>query len=321
MNDQDVVQDAVNVESLPLAQEKPVGECLRQAREARQLSVAEIAQVLKLGVRQVDALESGQWDGLPGATFIRGFVRNYARQVGLDPLPLMQQLDQSLAKPVSNLEVPETRPAMVYSAGFGSSRKNKQMVFGGLAVVIVAGLLYFLAPNDLSALRDSTQAMLDRIGKAEKTAAQAAEPVETKVSDPVFPPGTTPQQVMNPQVLAPAAEPAVNAQPPVVATPVAAEKPPAAAPLALSPPPTAVAGSKPQLRFLATKEAWVEVKDRDGKVVFSQRLAAGSEQLVSGQGPLSLVVGYAPGVELFWHGEKVDLTPHARGDVARLVLE
>ena len=62
----------------------PVGEQLRLAREARGLEVADIAQTLKLGPRQVEALEAGDWKGLPGNTFIRGFVRNYARLVQID---------------------------------------------------------------------------------------------------------------------------------------------------------------------------------------------------------------------------------------------
>jgi cytoskeleton protein RodZ len=61
-----------------------VGEQLRAARKARLLEVADVAQALKLGPRQVEALENGDWEGLPGATFVRGFVRNYARLVQID---------------------------------------------------------------------------------------------------------------------------------------------------------------------------------------------------------------------------------------------
>jgi cytoskeleton protein RodZ len=78
---------------------------------------------------------------------------------------------------------------------------------------------------------------------------------------------------------------------------------------------------KTPLRFVFEKESWVEVRDRDNKVIFSQRGAAGLDQPVSGNGPFSLVIGFAPGVKLFWHGQVVDLVPHTRGDVARLVLE
>jgi cytoskeleton protein RodZ len=75
------------------------------------------------------------------------------------------------------------------------------------------------------------------------------------------------------------------------------------------------------LRFVFASESWVEVRDRDNNVVLSQVGAAGSERAVGGQGPWSLVIGYAPGVKLYWRGQSVDLAPHTKGEVARLVLE
>jgi cytoskeleton protein RodZ len=93
------------------------------------------------------------------------------------------------------------------------------------------------------------------------------------------------------------------------------------APAQLSAPAAAPSGEAAQLRFVFAKESWVEVRDRDNKVVFSQRNPAGVEQSLGGQGPLSVVIGNAPGVALFWRGQAVDLAPHTKGEVARLVLE
>ena len=61
------------------------GAKLRAAREAAGLSVDAVAQQLKLAPRQVKALEDDDWQRLPGRTFVRGFARNYARFVRLDP--------------------------------------------------------------------------------------------------------------------------------------------------------------------------------------------------------------------------------------------
>ena len=93
---QALVDDAVTliVDHAP----QSVGQALRQAREARQLPLADVARALKLGERQLTALESDQWSELPGATFVRGFVRNYARLLALDAAPLMETLDQQLEK-------------------------------------------------------------------------------------------------------------------------------------------------------------------------------------------------------------------------------
>lgn len=311
MNEQVSGQESVSEEASVVVTEMPVGEQLRLAREARGLKVADISQMLKLGPRQVEALEGGDWNGLPGHTFIRGFVRNYARLMQLDPVPMMAQLDRTLVKPVSNLGMQDTGPApMPESGGSGVSRRDRQFVVFGIGLVVLAALAYTLMPADLSALRTSLQTVLDSFSRKEvaeqvvPSAASGSQP--TAANEPVFPPGATQQQVMYPQVLAPAETPATSS---AQGGAEAAAQTPAAANVA------------PQLRFLFDKESWVEVRDRDNKVIFSQRLTSGAEQAVSGQGPLSLTVGYAPGVRLFWRGQPVDLAPHTKGDVARLVLE
>ena len=65
-----------------------VGGKLRTAREAKRLSLEDTAFALKLSPRQVADIEANEWSGLP-KTVIRGFVRNYARYLGLDPAQLM----------------------------------------------------------------------------------------------------------------------------------------------------------------------------------------------------------------------------------------
>lgn len=279
-----------------------VGAQLRAAREARGIALSEVAATLKLGVRQLEALERGDWQVLPGATFVRGFVRNYARFVQIDPLPLMSQLDAVLEKPVSRLGEADSQQTAMPQGGPGISRRDRMVVLSGGLLVVFAALIYFLLPNDLSVWRDSVQELISSLARKDEAAPVAAvEPAPA--SEPVFPPGTTPQQVMNPQ----AETSAADAVAPQAAMPVAEKS-------------LQVAGA-PDMRFVFEKESWVEVRDRDGKVIFSQRGQAVSEQSVSGQGPFSLVVGFAPGVKLFWHGQTVDLAPYTRGDVARLVLE
>lgn len=309
--------------------EQPVGERLREAREARGMTVGDIAQTLKLGSRQVEALEAGRWEVLPGPTFIRGFVRNYARLVQLDPVPMMAILDRVLEKPVARLDVPESRPATMPSSGRGLSRRDRNVVLFGAGLVVLAAGVYFLMPNDLSALREDIQSLVNSLSRKDQPAGESAQ--TNAAPEPVFPPGTTPQQVMNPQAMVPAE----NVPPPVappVSEPVAPAAPvngaaqpatPPAPPASAPPPatPSASAATAPQLRFVFDKDSWLEVRDRNNKVVFSQRLTAGAEQSLTGNGPLSVVVGYAPGAHLYWRGQPVDLAPHTKGDVARLVLE
>jgi cytoskeleton protein RodZ len=145
--------------------------------------------------------------------------------------------------------------------------------------------------------------LLDSLARKE----EPAPPVAVAAVEPAFPPGATPQQIMSPQTLTPASEEAAPAAAPTTSAGTVA--------------PTTAAATPGQMRFVFDKESWLEVRDRDNRLIFSQRIAGGNEQVLAGAAPLSLVIGYAPGVRLFWQGKPVDLVPHTKGEVARLVLE
>ena len=311
------IEDVV-AESADSAPVRPgVGAQLRAAREALGMPIADAAAALKLGVRQLEALEEGDWKVLPGVTFVRGFIRNYARIVHLDPLPLMRELEGVLEQPASRLgEADITHVPMPSSGRAGVSRRDRVVILVGGGLVLLAALVYSLIPSDLSSLRLSLQGLVERFSHKEVPAETVVAPAP---NDPVFPPGSTPQQVMNPQALVPAPE---ILAPTSVATPAAEQGERRAAAVIAPTGDAAISAAASPIRFVFDKESWVEVRDRSDKVIFSQRGAAGSEQGVpSGEGPFSLTVGYAAGVRVFWRGQAVDLAPHTRGDVARLVLE
>jgi cytoskeletal protein RodZ len=70
------------------------GTVLREARERRSISLADVARKTKLSRSSLEMLEAGEIDSLPGEVFVRGFIRSYARSVGLpesEPLGLFEQ--------------------------------------------------------------------------------------------------------------------------------------------------------------------------------------------------------------------------------------
>ena len=84
------------------------GARLKSAREAAGLSLDQVAQQLKLAPRQVRALEDEDFAQLPGRTFARGFVRNYARLMNLDGDDLLSMLPDAAHAPA--LEAPALHP-------------------------------------------------------------------------------------------------------------------------------------------------------------------------------------------------------------------
>ena len=300
-----------------------IGEQLRRAREQHGSTLADIAQTLKLSQRQVAALESGDWTALPGQTFIRGFVRNYVRLLGMAPDHLKGALDLAFDKPVDTLQIrPVSTTEMPRERA--SSGRDRWFVMVGLGVALVSVIAYVLLPEHLSALRESAQSIISGVGKTPEPPVVAVQAEPVPAAEPLMPPGATPQQVLNPQVApvamdTPAAPPT---SPAVVPSPLSQALVPPPAPVIENATQNAAATAESaQLRIVFTKDSWVEVREREGKVIFSQRLAGGVERQLSGKGPLTLHIGNAPGVEIYWRGQAVDLAPHSRGNIARLVLE
>ncbi len=74
----------------------PIGDRLREAREAKGLSLDDVARQTRIPIRHLEHIEHEEWDALPAITYSVGFVRNYANAVGLDGAALGAELRQQL---------------------------------------------------------------------------------------------------------------------------------------------------------------------------------------------------------------------------------
>jgi len=117
-----------------------VGQRLRRAREARGMSIADVSQALKLGPKQVEALEAENWGALPGNTMIRGFIRNYARLLNLDSEPLMRDLDAAHLERTLQLDVSAGTSATLPQSNRRAQRRDWLAVWGGLLMLALAVL-------------------------------------------------------------------------------------------------------------------------------------------------------------------------------------
>ncbi len=298
----ELVQETLAEES-PAAESRPevsVGLVLRQARESRQMSVADVAQLLKISYRQVDALESDNWDALPGQTFVLGFIRNYARLLHLDATPLLQQIKAAQTPDNPNIVLPEASAASLPQPGQGK-RRDLAAVAGAALMVGVAVAAYFLVPADFWQSVPEPEPVAETAAEAEpEQAFPPAAPAEGNSSE--------------------AAATGVPEQAPAAVVPPAAAAVAAPAPAAAAAP-AAVAAGQARFKFRFEQPSWVEVKDKSGQIVFSQLNPAGSEREVEGVPPFSLVVGNASHVKLTYKGRDVPLEPRSKDDVARVNLD
>jgi cytoskeleton protein RodZ len=134
---------------IPVAVERSTpGTVLRLAREARGQSIADVVQVIRFSAHQIEALERDDYASLPGATSVRGLVRNYARFLKLDATPLLAKLEPAVPLP----EVDVRPPANMGEAERSSfvERIPPWFIAAGLVLVllVLAAYVYSSLPDD-----------------------------------------------------------------------------------------------------------------------------------------------------------------------------
>lgn len=317
---------------------------LAQAREASGLSVADVAAKLKLTSRQVEALEAEDVSRLPGDLFLRGFVRNYARLVALEP-------DEILAPVDVETTVSATITARSEGLTMGSGGLRKWLLIpAGLFVVflLAVALLYQWLRQGENVLLQETPTEIPAPGQEVAVSAPVAvtgttdSPVPAPAPDVALPSAARAESMHPSDVPASApvaAPPSGPDAPSLPAVPPASVRPGAPSGLAPTPSPakavlappapsatTAPAGAPTTksvihvLRFSAAQDAWIQVVDGKGKR-YSKLVRAGGSDAITGEAPFKLVVGEAAQVNLSYDGRVIDLVPFIGQKVARLTLE
>jgi cytoskeleton protein RodZ len=133
------------------------GRTLATQREAMGWSVEQVADQLKLAVRQVVALEAGDYASLPSPAVTRGFVRAYAKILKLDPVPLVSMIEMDTPAPAEGAgTIRRDRPASFSEVRFPSHGKRPSLPLGwiaGAVLVLAAGVAawkFGLMPSSLS---------------------------------------------------------------------------------------------------------------------------------------------------------------------------
>ena len=300
------------------------GKILAAQREAMAWSVEQVADQLKLAVRQVVALEAGDYAKLPGPAVVRGFVRAYAKIVKLDPLPLvaMISLDSLGLGDATGGNVRRERPAAFSEVRFPSRGKRAALPLVPIAVVVVVIVAAVAAWN---------------FGLASRLMSRAEAP-----SGAVLTPSLTPTLTPN---LTPIPAAGTNAQ--GSAAPDANTLHNTSVPLISVPPQSAAAGSSAvggaqvqgvgpavplsaaapavvsanALVITVREDSWVELKRAQGAPLIARVLKAGSTESFEVTEPVTLVVGKPGAVAVTLRGAPLELPGAAVGAVSRLNLK
>ncbi len=289
-----VADNADSVESPP---PRSLGQTLAVERERQGLSRSDVAQRLHMSAYQIEAIETGDYTRLPRGTFLRGFVRNYAKILAIPADSVLGMLTEGAPS--------DKKPGIVvptYNIRFdplGERLQSPYVKAATLAVFAVA--IAFAAMYWWLFIR----------------------PTATAGRKPVPPPvAATAASVPAPQPAQPEPVALVPVPARVEAKPEAKKpEPPKVVAEAKKPEPAKTAAEGSTLKFRFKGASWVEIRDAKGKLLLSRLNQPGSEAEVSGKPPFNVIVGNAPEVQLFYNDHEFDLEPHTKVAVARFTVE
>ncbi len=316
----EIIEAAVPLHSL-------CGGALKQAREDQQLTLDNVANQLRLSIRQVEALEADNFSELPEVTIIKGFIRNYAKLLKIPAEPLVAAFIQI---------VPETqKPALTLTPASSlkltsHKKKNKKLyVLAVLAITIGLATWFFyhtyiekpnpvLPTSELSGMPP----LLPQVDLPE-VALPAAERLTNNYGEsvelPTDPSSENQEVTLRMDTLSePKIDNVMIAQSEealVIKEEVAVEQQATdITPIVDEP----LAQDKSRIEIEATQETWVSIVDASGREVYNRTLFAGNNESVDIRSPMKIIFGNAHGAILKVNGSVLDLAPYTRINVARV---
>lgn len=266
-----------SLEARPLS----VGAVLREAREHLGLSLADVESRLKFASRQIEALEADNFTRLPEISFVRRFVRSYAKLLQLDSAPLLASLPIAPAQP--SLHTASVAIDVPFPNIYATRRINIIWLSTGLIVAAITLVLFIWLNRGMPIMQQATM-----------------ETIELP----------TPMPIPASRVIAASPPDALAVSPKISTTTkiIQAES-------------RSASKQSASIRLKFDADSWVKVTDSDDKILLSQLNSSGSEQHLKGRPPFSVVIGNISGVHLYYQGKLVKLAAFYNGGIARLTLE
>jgi cytoskeleton protein RodZ len=289
------------------------GERLQREREMRGITLEEIAKATKIGTRSLRALEEEDFTKLPGGIFNKGFVRAYARYVGIDEEQAITDYQAALGEPHDPALDGERLKKL--EANWTPSRRealkpafSPRIPWAGIGIVVVVIVVIGLGWHYRHSAGERWRqwrarrhpAAAQQLEMARQTSAAAYRAVPPESAGAPNPPDAA--------SLPGAANPPGAASLPVSAQPAVATAgvPQATSTVAAVPPsndaPDPAAPAAIVLQIRAREDSWVSVV-ADGKTVTRGVVNASGEKTVRAHNKLKLTVGNAGGVDLLLNGK------------------
>jgi cytoskeleton protein RodZ len=268
------------------------GDRLRREREMRGITLDEITESTKISRRHLEALEGEHFDQLPGGVFNKGFVRAYARFLGIDE-------DQAVADySAASNELPEPEnkfPLEVHEEpdrDLNPRRSNLPLVFAIAALIgVLVGYGFWIKskPHNPDVVENTRQS------------APASAVTEPKAQAPTPEPSIPSSSELKSSAQRAPSAPVTKSAPPETAAVQATEPRRAAASAESADPPPSVKEKAFFVQVKAKEDSWVSIV-ADGKSVMQRVLTADKHKKIKAGKSLILRTGNAGGIEVSFNG-------------------
>ena len=287
------------------------GAQLAKARADQRLTHEVVAAKLHLATRQIQALEQDDYSSLPGATYVRGYLKSYALLLGLPPAPILEAHARLTAAPTA----PDFSTIAPQREITSRHHQVRFVTYFMAAIVIGLAIAWWQGrdtrpPNPLLVAHDTGPAV--PAADAVPSSSALAESEKGSAETPASPaPTANAVTASNPPIAQTPAGPAT-----AVVVPAATPPPPATAPVTTSLP----AGPRVQVVLYTEQDSWADIRDARHVKLLYDTVPAGRTLTLEGVAPLSIFLGNAAGVRLDYNGKNVDVGRYQRGMMARFTL-
>ncbi|EKO3503916.1 DUF4115 domain-containing protein [Vibrio fluvialis] len=284
------------------------GTLLKEKREALGLTQKQVADRLRLRVTIIQNIEENNFDSDLVATFTRGYLRSYAKAVGLAEHLVLDAFEESVT--------PEPQEQTMQSFSKKTKREkhdSRIMTITWIILLVIIGMssLWWWQNNEQDTLKpdQGTEAVS---AVADQAAAPATEEVQPEFNT------IEPTQAEAESDAQPSDEPTGDEM--AMEDPMPAQEEAVVEPQTTPAAPTAEATSGDLLTMNFSSDCWVQVKDATGKTLSTGIKKAGETLNLRGQKPLQVILGAPEGVSVTFASEPVDLSGYTSGKVARFTL-
>lgn len=309
-----------NTNEVPLSIE--AGTLLKNKRESLGMSQKQVADRLRLRVSVIKDIENNRFESQQVATFTRGYLRSYAKFVGLDEKMVLTALEQTADVQPQEQEI----EMQSFSRKTKDEKHNSRIMLLtwviGLVIIGISAAWWWQNQQENSLTKEVTDSSVE----APKPTAQELADIDLMTAEELI--ASTPEEVVSTSndVVETSEVPVEQGSDPLLAetentTSVDSEEPVAVIETAEEEQPAPVVPEGMTLLTMKFKaDCWIQVKDTNGKTLVSGTHKPGQDVELTGKAPFKVILGAPEGVTMTFASEPVDLSGYTSGKVARFTL-